>query len=77
MIQKYQENHVEFREDWRKVMIGVPLENVKLLGIGVEEFYKLHPMKLKFQYSPLHISANQESYSHFEFIHKRTGSINP
>ena len=59
IIQKYQENHVEFKEDWKKVLLGVPLEIVKLLGTAVEEFYKLHPIRLKFQHSPLHISANQ------------------
>ena len=77
MIKKYQENHLEFKDDWKTVMARVPLETVKQLGIAVEKFYTLDLTNLKFQHSPLHVLADQGLHSHFEFLFVRTEKINP
>ena len=57
-IQKYQESHVEFKDDWKKVVKEMSLETLKQLGIAVEDFYKSKPKRQKFQYSPLHVAAS-------------------
>ena len=39
-LQKYNENHIEFKEAWVSVTKGEPVETVKQLAINVEQFYQ-------------------------------------
>ena len=44
-LQKYNENHVEFKEAWVSVTKGEPVETVKQLAINVKEFYAKQEIK--------------------------------
>ena len=79
MIKKYNVNHLEFKDDWKKVMEKVPAENVKKLALAVEQFYTLRPhqTRLDHQHSPHHIAAEHGSLSLCKFIAKRTKVLNP
>ena len=40
MIMKYYKNHVDFKDNWKLVMVRVSLETLKQLATVTEEFYK-------------------------------------
>ena len=79
MIKKYNVNHLEFKDDWKKVMEKVPVEIVEELALAVEQFYTLRPhqTRLDHQHSPHHIAAERGSLSLCKFITQKTKSLNP
>ena len=48
IIQKYEKNNVEFKEDWKKVTTKVTCETLKSLAIATEQFYTFRLKRLKF-----------------------------
>ena len=52
-LQKYNKNHIEFKEVWKSATKKVPAENVKELAIAAEQFYAVGLQNLEFQHSPM------------------------
>ena len=77
MLQKYDKNHVEFQEDWKKVTTKVPCETLKSLAIATEQFYTFISKRLEFQHSPMHIVSERGILSLCKFIAEKNVVINP
>ena len=77
MLQKYDKNHVEFQEDWKKVITKVPCETLKSLAIATEQFYTFCSKRLEFQHSPMHIVSERGILSICKFIAEKNVVINP
>ena len=77
MLQKYNKNHVEFQEDWKKVTTKVPCEILKRLAIATEQFYTFCSKRLQFQHSPMHIVSERGILSLCKFIADKNVIINP
>ena len=78
-LQKYNQNHIEFKGEWKSTVKSISLENVKQMFIASEEFYKFHKERLEFQHTPLHIIAHQGNLQLFEYITRKikNGLVNP
>ena len=77
MLQKYDKNHVEFQEDWKKVTTKVPSETLKNLAIATEQFYTFCSKRLEFQHSPMHIVSERGIFSLCKFLAEKNVVINP
>ena len=77
MLQKYNKNHVEFQDDWKKVTTKVPCEILKRLAIATEQFYTFCSKRLQFQHSPMHIVSERGILSLCKFIAEKNVVINP
>ena len=80
IIQRYNENHVEFRDDWNSVVKKVDPVIIKQLAIAVKEFYAnkyTYSPRLDSQHSPLHIIADQGLLPLYELFYSRVRIKNP
>ena len=90
-IQMHQDNLIGFSDQWRKVLIKVPFDPIKSLGLAVEKFFSSsHPFgwrkyvfqpekcsKKQHQWAPHHIAAEYGELGLYKYIFQRTELRNP
>ena len=74
---KYIGNFMEFQESGRAVISRTPVDTLKELALAIQNFFTRSPTRIKHQWHPLFVVAEQGSSKLCEFIIKKTGDINP
>jgi len=77
LIQDYAGKCEEFSEDWTKFFHKIPLDIIQEFAKIVKQFYGIRPIRRKYQWSPLHLTAESGHSSLSKYIIQKTGVSNP
>ena len=77
LIKDYTGKCEEFSEDWAKFFRKIPLDIIQEFAKIVQQFYVIRPIRRKYQWSPLHLTAESGHSSLNKYIIKKTGVSNP
>ena len=72
----YKTNFIQFKESWRKSVHQVPVVKIKELVTAAHNFFEYRQSRLEYQWSPLHIAANNGSLEFYKYIARKCGCIN-
>ena len=76
VLAHYKTNFIQFKDSWRGSLCQVPVVKIKELAIAAHDFFKYRLSRVKYQWSPLHIAANNGSLEFYKYVSRKCGCIN-